>query len=71
MLIKEICYYCSGDGLVHIDDDAGGPGEDVTCTVCGGSGELLVGTIDELDDLRDTINDILNKCNDIFEKENE
>ena len=40
------------------------------CHICGGAGYNVIGSIDSTD-IEDKLDDILNKCNDIFEKLNE
>jgi formate dehydrogenase maturation protein FdhE len=60
------CGMCGGDGIF----------KEVTCPQCDGTGKISLQFLDEVmnsffTDINDRIDDILNKCNDIFEKLNE
>ena len=60
MAIKKPCYNCSGTGTVT-PPDGEGSGSPYQCPVCVGAGELVWGEVEDIDN-------ILDKCNDIFEK---
>jgi hypothetical protein len=61
---------CGGTGLIdgQPDPECGGTGliADDVCGFCNGAYTVGFGMLD--DDLIDLLNDIKNKCNDIFEK---
>ena len=62
MAIKKPCYNCSGTGTVTKPPDGEGGGlPPYQCPVCTGDGELTWGEVEDIDN-------ILDKCNDIFEK---
>jgi DnaJ-class molecular chaperone len=68
------CSMCGGDGLFPNDNITYGgvvlpPTNPGPCQTCGGDGKILAYSIEE--DFVVKIDDILDKCNDIFEKVNE
>lgn len=67
--VRAHCGQCDGTGSVITWLDAVEQGS-IECPTCGGSGKMLVGEIN-LNDLEGKIDDIADKCNDIFEKVNE
>ena len=67
--ILKICDSCGGDGIRQIvtgSDTWGMEG----CGACLTTGKQEIGHVD-LTDLEDKIDDVINKCNDIFEKVSE
>ena len=68
------CAACNGVGTIPNSflDPEGIPVTDgtKTCPRCNGEGKYLWGKLD-VSDLEDKFNDILNKCDDIFEKVSE
>lgn len=66
--INKTCDTCGGDGVVSLHNY--GVSENVECWQCEGSGKLVVLTVN-LDDIDLKLNDILDKCNDIFEQVSE
>ncbi len=74
--ITQDCPACGGTGReTGLAPNSGGPPTpyDNPCSRCQGVGKLLYGYLSEdlmtfLADLEDKVNDVKNKCNDIFEK---
>lgn len=65
MDIQKVCQKCKGTGEVRGEPT-------VTCDRCGGSGRLDEGEIsDAINTLSEKLDDIMDKCIDIFEKLNE
>lgn len=42
----EICYHCSGSGIIPAYTLPGQPGSSTTCFVCNGEGKIVSETID-------------------------
>jgi len=68
-IIKATCAQCEGDGLttVWLNDEETGQ---ASCPMCSGTGKMDVSEFD-ISDMDGKLDDILDKCNDIFEKVNE
>jgi len=69
-----VCASCRGVGSRVIGyDEQNNPIYENPCTGCGGDGKTTTALIDDtlLNDMNDKLDDILGKCNDIFEKLNE
>ena len=68
--IYATCKRCGGTGEEPIGyDKDGNPLDAITCRKCAGNIEVSNKYLSS--DLIDLFNDIMNKCNDIFEKVNE
>lgn len=62
MELLNICPKCQGTG------GDGNPDTTDSCAFCQGVGKVTMNiVIPELDDLKNTVDDIMNKCNDIFD----
>ena len=65
MKLLYVCPTCKGTG------GDGNPDTTVSCASCNGVGEIEANMrVPDLDDLKDRVEDIMNKCNDIFEEVN-
>lgn len=65
--IKKNCWQCRGSGTRPASDVDGTP---IPCGACSGTGKESWGAVNLLD-ISDKLDDLLNKCNDIFEKVSE
>jgi len=66
LTISTKCQHCNGDGVLPTRDSE----EPVECVACMGTGKTVVHYLD-VGELLDTISDMSDKINDIFEKVNE
>ena len=69
-IVKNDCRACMTTGVGKKFDGAGVLVDIDPCPACGGDGYVNVGVVN-LDDLESKIDDIMDKCRDIFEKVNE
>ena len=67
--VRKTCPHCHGSGETPDYPDSGGspPSGTETCTECNGNTTVLVFSVD-LGDMDDKLDDIMDKCNDIFEE---
>jgi DnaJ-class molecular chaperone len=63
--VMQDCGFCRGDGEIDINPVGGGGTR--PCPHCSGTGQIQNGAID-LSDLAGAVTDVMDKCNDIFEK---
>jgi DnaJ-class molecular chaperone len=62
--LKVVCEVCGGTGIMNQS------GTNLQCTACNGDGYKLyatIGSLEEIDDIQDKVNDCIDKLKDIKE----
>ena len=69
VIVYQTCPKCKGTGIAQVQS-AGGLVEENPCKMCDGESGLATGYVN-MSDFDAKLNDILDKCNDIFEQVSE